>query len=397
MARRNTARSTSVIAHARRDRRRRRREPARGARRGCRRASGLLTVQDRLRRCRVEVQRPRARGAPTTRQLRATVRALRVQELAARRGARRDEPTPGPRSPSARRADDAAPLRHRSTARRDRGAARCAERTTSRARRGDVRALARRDRARRARRRFDTETTSLDPMQARDRRPVVRDRAGHACYMPLAHRYAGRAGAARPRATCSRDSKPWLADADARRSSARTSSTTSTCSPTTASRSRGVAHDTLLESYVLESHQPHDMDSLAWRHLGVKTHHLRRRDRQGRQADSVRPGRDRRATEYAAEDADITLQLHRRAVSARSTPTPKLDFVYRDDRDAGARRAVPHGAQRRADRRGAARRAEPRARRARCMALEQQAYQLAGAAVQPGLAEAARRDPVRQA
>ena len=34
---------------------------------------------------------------------------------------------------------------------------------------------------------------------------------------------------------------------------------------------RGVAHDTLLQSYVLEAHRPHDMDNLAWRHLNVKT------------------------------------------------------------------------------------------------------------------------------
>ena len=36
-------------------------------------------------------------------------------------------------------------------------------------------------------------------------------------------------------------------------------------------RARGIAHDTLLQSYVLESHKPHDMDSLALRHLGAKT------------------------------------------------------------------------------------------------------------------------------
>jgi DNA polymerase-1 len=55
----------------------------------------------------------------------------------------------------------------------------------------------------------------------------------------------------------------------------------------------GVAHDTLLESYVLESHKPHDVDSLTQRHLGVKTYRLRRHHRQGRVPDRFRPGVDR--------------------------------------------------------------------------------------------------------
>ena len=53
--------------------------------------------------------------------------------------------------------------------------------------------------------------------------------------------------------------------------SARTSSSTRTFSPTTASRSPGIAHDTLLESYVYEVHERHDLDALAQRHLGWKT------------------------------------------------------------------------------------------------------------------------------
>ena len=78
----------------------------------------------------------------------------------------------------------------------------------------------------------------------------------------------------------------------------------------------GVAHDTLLQSYVLESHRPHDMDSLAWRHLDVKT--ITYAEVTGKGASQI--GFDQvaieRATEYSAEDADITLQLHRRALSA---------------------------------------------------------------------------------
>ena len=74
-------------------------------------------------------------------------------------------------------------------------------------------------------------------------------------------------------------------------------------------------------------------------------------------------GRVDRATEYAAEDADVTLRLHRRAVSADRARREARAHLR--DIEMPVRGAVPDGAQRRADRCGAARRAEPRARRAR--------------------------------
>ena len=78
----------------------------------------------------------------------------------------------------------------------------------------------------------------------------------------------------------------------------------------------GVEHDTLLQSYVLESHRTHDMDSLALRHLGAKT--IKYEDVAGKGASQI--GFDEvaldKAAEYAAEDADITLASASGAVSA---------------------------------------------------------------------------------
>jgi len=78
---------------------------------------------------------------------------------------------------------------------------------------------------------------------------------------------------------------------------------------------------------VLESHKPHDMDNLAMRHLGVKT--ISYAEVVGKGAKQI--GFDQvdldTATKYAAEDADITLQLHQ-------TLSPqlrgRLNEVYRD-------------------------------------------------------------------
>jgi DNA polymerase-1 len=90
---------------------------------------------------------------------------------------------------------------------------------------------------------------------------------------------------------------------------------------------RGIQHDTLLESYVLESHLAHNMDSLAERHLGVKT--IRYEEVCGKGVHQI--GFDQvdlaTATNYAAEDADITLRLHH-FLWPQIESSPGLRYVY---------------------------------------------------------------------
>ncbi len=72
----------------------------------------------------------------------------------------------------------------------------------------------------------------------------------------------------------------------------------------------GIVHDTLLQSYVIESHRSHDMDSLATRHLGRTT--IKYEAVAGKGANQI--GFEQVAidiaTEYSAEDSEVTLQLH---------------------------------------------------------------------------------------
>ena len=91
----------------------------------------------------------------------------------------------------------------------------------------------------------------------------------------------------------------------------------------------GIEHDTLLQSYVLESHLSHDMDSLANRHLDVRTITYDEVTGKGANRIGFEQVSVERATEYAAEDADITLQLHR-ALYPRIEQDQKLAAVYRD-------------------------------------------------------------------
>jgi DNA polymerase-1 len=93
---------------------------------------------------------------------------------------------------------------------------------------------------------------------------------------------------------------------------------------------QGIAHDTLLQSYVLEAHERHDMDTLAARHLGEKT--IKYEEVCGKGAGQI--GFDQvdieRATAYAAEDADITLRLHRALHPGAGRAEPAWSAVYRD-------------------------------------------------------------------
>jgi DNA polymerase-1 len=174
---------------------------------------------------------------------------------------------------------------------------------------------------------FDTETTSLDPMRAELVGLSFSVESGAAAYVPVAHRYTGAPQQLAREAVLAR-MKPWLEDAG-RAKLGQNAKYDMHVLANQGVRLAGVAHDTLLQSYVLESHQRHDMDSLAERHLGLKT--ITYDDVTGKGAGRI--GFEQvaveRAAEYAAEDADVTLQLHQ-VLYPRIQSDEKLARIYQD-------------------------------------------------------------------
>ncbi|RQS51371.1 DNA polymerase I [Burkholderia sp. Bp8986] len=174
---------------------------------------------------------------------------------------------------------------------------------------------------------FDTETTSLDPMTARLVGLSFSVEPGKAAYLPVAHR-----GPDLPEQLPIDDVlarlKPWLESADRKKVGQHLKYDAQVLANYDIALN-GIEHDTLLESYVLESHRTHDMDSLALRHLGVKT--IKYEDVAGKGAKQI--GFDEVALEqaaaYAAEDADITLQLHQ-ALYPQVAREAGLERVYRE-------------------------------------------------------------------
>ncbi len=174
---------------------------------------------------------------------------------------------------------------------------------------------------------FDTETTSLDPMAARLVGMSFSVEPGKAAYLPLSHRGPD-SPTQLPLDEVLVKLKPWL-ESDTHAKVGQNLKYDAHVLANHGIRLGGVAEDTLLESYVLESDKPHDMDSLASRHLGVTT--ISYTDVCGKGAKQI--GFDEvevaRATDYAAEDADITLRLHQTLV-ARLSAAPTLNALYRD-------------------------------------------------------------------
>src|SRR5688572_14035817 len=156
---------------------------------------------------------------------------------------------------------------------------------------------------------IDTETTSLDPMQAEIVGISMSTAPGEGAYIPLTHRYAG-APTQLPIERVLARLRPWLEDAGKLKVGQNTKYDRQVFG-NYGIATRGFAHDTLLASYVLQSHQRHDMDALATRFLGASGL-LQYADVAGKGASSIPFDQVsiERATAYASEDADVTLQIH---------------------------------------------------------------------------------------
>ncbi|MEC4775003.1 DNA polymerase I [Burkholderia cenocepacia] len=174
---------------------------------------------------------------------------------------------------------------------------------------------------------FDTETTALDPMLARLVGLSFSVEPGKAAYLPVAHRGPDMPEQLPLDEVLAR-LKPWLESADRKKVGQHLKYDAQVLANYDIALN-GIEHDTLLESYVVESHRTHDMDSLALRHLGVKT--IKYEDVAGKGAKQI--GFDEvalaQAAEYAAEDADITLQLHH-ALYPQVAREPGLERMYRE-------------------------------------------------------------------
>jgi DNA polymerase-1 len=172
---------------------------------------------------------------------------------------------------------------------------------------------------------WDTETSSIDPFNAHLVGLAFSVAPGEAAYIPVGHRYPGVTAQLDADAVLAR-LRPWLEDPKR----LKVGQNGKYDRHVLANRGivvRGVAHDTLLQSYVLESHQRHDMDSLAQRHLGAKTVLYEEVAGHGASQIPFDQVDVERATAYSAEDADVTLQLHG-ALWPRIEKDEKLERIY---------------------------------------------------------------------
>ncbi len=172
---------------------------------------------------------------------------------------------------------------------------------------------------------IDTETTGLDVMNEQLVGISFSIEVHHAAYLPLAHHYPG-APDQLNREYALQKLKPWLESAQQKKLGQNLKYDQHIFANYGIVLA-GVAEDTLLESYVLESHKSHDLGNLALRHLGLST--ISYAEVVGKGAKQI--GFDQvdldTATRYSAEDADITLQLHQ---TLSPQLTGRLDSVYRD-------------------------------------------------------------------
>jgi DNA polymerase-1 len=173
---------------------------------------------------------------------------------------------------------------------------------------------------------FDTETTSLDPMQAKLVGLSFSIKSGEAAYLPVCHDYAG----APPQLKCDETlaKLKFILEDPAIKKVGQNLKYDKHVLANHGIALKGIAHDTMLQSYVLESHRNHGMDDLAMRHLGLQTITYEEVAGKGAKQVGFNQVAVDQASEYAAEDADITLQLHENLYPQIASDS-KLEYVYR--------------------------------------------------------------------
>ena len=166
---------------------------------------------------------------------------------------------------------------------------------------------------------FDTETTSLDAMQAQIVGVSFTDRAGHGAYVPLAHDYPTMPAQLKRDAVLEK-LKP-LREADQPRKIGQNLKYDLNVLANHGVCLGGLGFDTMLESYVLDATAFAPQHGCARAQVPrLQDAHVRRRRRQRAEPDQLQRGAHRPRQRYAAEDADITLRLHRALWPRRRNP-----------------------------------------------------------------------------
>ena len=178
---------------------------------------------------------------------------------------------------------------------------------------------------------FDTETTSLDAMRAEIVGLSFSVKPGEACYIPLAHSY-GDAPTQLPMNEVLTKLKPWFENPAIKKLGQHIKYDRHIMA-NHGIEVKGYAHDTMLQSYVLEVHKPHGLASLAERHVGRKG--LNYEDLCGKGAHQIPFAQVdvARATEYSCEDSDMTLDVHH-VLWPRLQADDKLRFIYQLEIDS---------------------------------------------------------------
>ena len=155
---------------------------------------------------------------------------------------------------------------------------------------------------------LDTETNSLDEMRAELVGISVSVAPGEGAYIPLAHNYPD-APAQLPREDVLAKLKPWLENPAAKKLGQHIKYDRHVFA-NHGVEVQGYAHDTMLQSYVLEVHKPHGLSSLAERHLGRSGISFEDLCGKGVNQLTINQVDIARVSEYACEDTDQTLDVH---------------------------------------------------------------------------------------